>query len=108
MIVINDRGTLRTVLTGWQNRKSVPGGSGKRSPSWTPVEDDGIGRLGSEFDENKGAIGRTRSALAIAADVHRPRERRLVGLRGVLVATVYDRIATGPAGITGRQQAVVP
>ena len=26
--------------------------------------------------------------LAIAADVHRPRECRLIGLRGVLVATV--------------------
>ena len=40
--------------------------------------------------------------------MHGPREYRLICLRGALVATVQDRIAIGSAGITGRQQALVP
>src|SRR5262245_28684235 len=46
--------------------------------------------------------------LAIAADAHGPRECRLICLRGALVATVQDRIAIGSAGMTGRQQTLVP
>ena len=57
--------------------------------------------IGEGYDPKNGK-------LAIKADMHRPRECRLIGLRGVSVATVQDCVATGPAGITGRQHVVVP